>query len=247
MTKIAVYGDSFAYDTDGWPTHFAKFLKGEVTNFALCGSSAEFSYVNFLKSHEKFDIVIFLWTDIERIGLTDLSNKNTKLTLKTTIQTCNKIEDMIDFHQTCKTRFPDDFSNLDNNVLNWMKSEQQNTANFPHKNFLYHCSMKDSVKLKRPDAINVECFGMPKVSGFNHEHVGIFEIQEADMKQFSSKWIDEDYRVRKNHLNNKQNIQFAAYLCKALKNKNFNIHDTFKNPKKFYTMSKTLEESGFIL
>jgi hypothetical protein len=247
VTKIAVYGDSFAYDTDGWPTHFAKFLNGEVTNFALYGSSAEFSYTKFLNTHENFDIVVFLWTDLQRSALTDLTEKNNKLSLKTTIQACNPIENMIDYHLTCKTRFPDDFSTLNDDISDWMKSEQKNTVNFPNKNFIYHCAMKDSVKFKRPDSINVECFGIPKVIGFEHEHVGIFEIQSADMKQFTSKWVDEDYEVRKNHLSKKQNVQFAVYLCKALKNKNFNIHDTFKNPKKYYTMSKTIEESGFIL
>ena len=57
------------------------------------------------------------------------------------------------------------------------------------------------------------------------------------MRQYSNNddMID-DKRIRKNHLTERQSIEFVEYLNHHITNDEFDIHDTFKEPKKYYTI-----------
>jgi hypothetical protein len=57
----------------------------------------------------------------------------------------------------------------------------------------------------------------------------------------------DDPKKRPNHLTKTQNKEFAEYLYKHINESDFDIHSTFNSPEKYYTMSKTLEDSGFIV
>ena len=73
MTKLAIFGDSYAAECDksfygaeySWP-YLIKNHYG-VENFARPGSNLEFSIDRLIKNHEKFDRVVFLTTSHPRI------------------------------------------------------------------------------------------------------------------------------------------------------------------------------------
>lgn len=249
--KIAIYGDSFAANFEGWPSHLKDLFKAKkVTIFAEGGTSANFSYMKFLNTHKKYDLVIFLWTSITRNCLITKdknysihgfsnSNHHNKMELKELIS-----EYIVSMNKKMTSYLPE-FSELDEKWVVW---ESVYSSKYPSKNFLENRAMRDSVKLTRPDAINVECFSNPEFS-----KNGMSEISKYDWCQIVSRLEIEDKsylegcKMRPNHLSSHQNVEFAEYLYKHIHTNNFDIHNTFVKPEKYYTMSKTLEESGFMV
>jgi len=254
LTKIAIYGDSFAADFEGWPKYFGKLMKCEVKTFAYGSTSIAYSYLKFIETHEKYDIVYFLWTDTLRNWLISTPN-----------------EDDILEHQVCfipswsrgDSDAPiskDDIGMSNKNISiedqklisKWIISENRWSEIFKNKNLLSVIAMRDSVKHRRPDCFNIESFDYFKTKK-NRVTLditpGMWRIPLQDMMQYSNEWLNEDSKSEKkfNHLSKIQNQEFAQYLFESYKNKDFDIHKTFENPKKYYTMSKTLKESGFAL
>lgn len=257
MTKIAIYGDSYGDSFHGWPSWLEK-LYGNCTvkTFALGASSVNYSYLRFLETNEKYDLVIFLWTAVTRNGLIVKDPKNKKYTvhgftenfsetgeLKTDVRFNAK--ENVNAYQTSRKYNSDLISKID---TGWVLNESLYSTKYPTKNYLENLAMRDSVKFKRPDSINIECFP------YAFSDVGLVDVTINDWLQFVPKNVNvnsipyEDIlEKRPNHMSFKQNEEFANYLYKHIKNERFDIHTTFKQPLKYYTMSKTLEESGFIL
>jgi hypothetical protein len=283
MTKIAIYGDSFASTLEGWPNYLKSLYKNSrVDVFGVGGSSANFSYMRFLETHKKYDIVIFLWTFITRNALIvrDFDNKKyyvrgfTETDFPSNALTPKDSEDIkpyvqgftgtdVAFDELKETirenlrqnlRFNNmqiqnrdlpEFVKIDND---WVLHESIYSTKHPSKNFLHNLAMRDSVKLQRPDSINIEisCY-TPEISMF-----GMCNIPVTDLSQLLKEKTDpikyrEDWRKKPNHLTDQQSKEFAVYMYKQINQKDFDIHKTFVKPEKYYTMSKTLEEGGFIV
>lgn len=251
--KIAIYGDSFASDFEGWPSRLKNLLKAnKVTIFAEGGTSANFSYMRFLETHKNYDLIVFLWTSITRncLIVRDPSNKKYSIHGFTNSNYHNKmeLEDLIYDHVMSMnkkmTSYLPEFLELDEKWIVW---ESVYSSKYPGKNFLENRAMRDSVKFTRPDTINVECFSNPEFS-----KNGMSEISKYDWCQMISKLDikDKSYlegcKMRPNHLSLTQNIEFAEYLYKHI-NGEMDVHKTFTKPEKYYTMSNTLEESGFVV
>lgn len=249
MTKIGIYGDSFGANSSGWPSFLQNFYKGsEIDNFARKGSSANFSYMRFLETHKKYDIVIFLWTSISRNSLIVRDFQNKKYNIggfaisdygERDIR--YSIADDLIYNEKLKFEVPE-FAKTDQK---WVQFESFFAKKYPTKNFLENIAMRDSVRSRRPDSVNIECY-----FDWTLDRCGMGVISAYDWLQFSNndqKDYCDDPEKRPNHLTLKQNEEFANYLYKHMEDKSFDIHSTFKNPGQHYTMSKTLEESGFIL
>lgn len=246
--KIAIYGDSFGREFDGWPKYFSHLIKEKsIEIFAASSTSPDFSYLRFLETHEKYDRIIFLWSSYKRHSLVSENENTLKINHHTSISSDWSLENCFETHRLMfnQKHLRNYFNPMDENLKKWMAYTHTFMNLYPHNNVLLNIAMRDSVKLKRPDSINIECFNYRKTKG-------IFNVTLVDMMQLSKTLygecglIAEDHNVRKNHLTDIQNVEFAKYLHVHFNNKDFDIHKTFKNPKKYYTMSKTLEESGFI-
>lgn len=252
--KVAIYGDSFASNFEGWPSHLKNLLNSKkVTIFAEGGTSANFSYMKFLETHKKYDVVIFLWTSITRNCLITKDPNNKKYSIHgfSNSNYHNKMElkDLISEYIMSMNRkmtlhLPQ-FSELDEKWIVW---ESVYSSKYPSKNFLENRAMRDSVKLTRPDAINVECFSNPEFSESGMSEISKYDwCQTVSRLEIHDKSYLEGCKMRPNHLSLKQNKEFAEYLYKHMNTDNFDIHKTFAKPEKFYTMSQNLEESGFIV
>jgi hypothetical protein len=253
MKTIGIYGDSFCDDYEGWPSFLKLIMKNvEVYTHSFSSSSVEFSYKNFLETNHNYDIVIFLWTSMNRSSL--IIHKDGEYNTEANVFISsygddNIIDYVLNFN---KKNFNSDIKKYSS----WIKSEYNTLTQFITKNKIFHQAMRDSVKLIRPDVINIECF-----SGAIYEYAfntiyGIQNIvdQQFELIGFDSMYVNrnqtfpiEDPRKIKNHLSLRQNLEFAKYLHQHIENKDFDIHQTFINPKNFYTMAKSLEESGYTM
>lgn len=252
--KIAIYGDSFAADYNGWPLYLKKILKCSVVHsYGLHGGSAEYAYSMFLQTHEKYDVILFLWTSTNRSSL--ILKENSRFKCKSSVfisgngETC-VFKDVIENNiKNVKVEYSKEYTD-------WISNEYRMLIKFPTKNKIYHESMRDSVKYKRPDAIHIECF-----SGLIYDHAynktyGIQNIintqfikfgLEAYYNDVTRKTIKENEKKIKNHISLIQNLELAKYIHKSILDRNFDIHETFAQPEKYYTMVNTLEESGYII
>lgn len=245
MTKIAIYGDSFAADYKGWPSYFEKLTKSKVTTFGSIGTSVGYSYLKFLETHEDYDIVYFLWTSINREWLISQHKTTNKLTHYCCFQP--NLKDSKTIFKLLKNNF-----SISKDMEKWIINELENYKLFPDKNLINVIAMRDSVQLKRPDCKNIETFDFYKLNKnkVTSDYIpGMIRIEYLDMMQFSPKhqWLHEIPGKRLNHLTPTQNKEFSTYLYSSFRNNDIDIHETFRNPKKYYSMSKTIEESGFIL
>ena len=257
MTKIAIYGDSFAADYEGWPSYFEKLMKAEVTTFGKCGTSVGYSYLKFLETHEKYDIVYFLWTSFDREWLISPDEVEYELKHYCSFQPHRSLSAPIVYYEEDfksifeRTKYSTNIPNPSGrtnwnpkeDIEKWIINEYTNSKLFPCKNLINVLAMRDSVKFKRPDCKNIET-----IDYFNIQNKivtpGMIRIELRDMMQFSKEWLNEIPGKRLNHLTLIQNKEFSSHLHSSFLN-NTDIHETFRNPKKYYTMSKTLEESGF--
>lgn len=276
MTKIAVYGDSFASQKIGWPNELESLYKGsEVDIFGVGGTSPNFSYMRFLETHEKYDLVIFLWTSPTRNCLIQRNHDTRKYEIYGFTESDSPYENLKDnviknlkenlrYNKLIFDNIPE-FVDIDEN---WVLHESVYSTTHETKTFLENIAMRDSVKLKRPDSISIECFetcfkdlknfssGMCNISvsdfyqAFVREykkdpHENSYELKSD--KNLKSPRYSDDHRKRPNHLSFIQSKEFAYYLYKHINDRNLNIHKTFQKPEKFYTMSKNIEEGGFLL
>jgi hypothetical protein len=242
--KIAIYGDSFASTYQGWPKCFEKLTKGKVDIFARAGTSVGYSYLKFLETHEKYDYVLFFWTQPTRSWLISDFNNNNILEHYCSFIQSDTLDNIFESQQIYEKR------PLTNELKNWIINEKENSKEYKLKNLINVISMKDSVKLKRPDSFNIDSFDFSKMKKnkiLSEKIPGMWRIQLQDMIQFSKIRVFEYPHIRPNHLTLIQNVEFSKYLLKFFEDRNFDIHETFRDPKKYYSMSKTVEESGFIL
>lgn len=257
MTSVAIYGDSFGSTYENaWPQYLELILnKKNKTNFkfttyAVSGSSCEYSYAKFLDTHENHDIVIFLWSGAFRSSLIS-KEQSGKYKCHSCFHFQNDIKRCYEISNFLNRNYSYGFDDLNSNIKDWIKHEHKFIQKYPTKNFLFNQAMRDSVKSRRPDSVNIECF-----DEFN-DKCGVINIWWEDYRQFeydvqtrglTSEGLkyEENFHIRTNHLTKIQNIEFAKYLYMHMKKENFDIHDTFSEPKKYYTMSKNLETSGFI-
>jgi len=257
--RIAIFGDSFGCHVDGWPNHLGNLLKCKVDTYAEGGTSIDYSYFNFIKSHEKYDKIIFLWTN----------------TIRSSLIVSKEQDDFVhvaEYHYHHDKKYNRKYNNTkfekgptnngkhinknsvwqkqDINVEKYFLSEQtlSNSALPWYFNTLKHKAMKDSVMLHRPDCINIRCFD-EYYNGINF--YGINNIPMSDFKNIFGKDVrfngaDDPY-IRRNHLSKTQNREFAEYLAKHITDNSFDIHDTVtpEDVKKYYTMSSDKEDHGF--
>lgn len=257
MTKIAIYGDSFAADYEGWPEYFGELMGCEVTTFGKFGTSVGYSYLKFLETHEKYDIVYFLWTSFEREWLISPDEFDYELKHYCSFQPNFGNLKTIFEHTTYNPNMPTPWTGYGPNKVNqknwnskediakWIINEYDNSKLFPGKNLINVLAMRDSVKFKRPDCKNIETLDW-FIKPSNIITPGMMRIELQDMMQFSKEWLNEITGKRFNHLTPIQNKEFSSHLYSSFLN-DTDIHETFKNPKKYYTMSQSLEESGFEL
>ncbi len=240
--KIAIYGDSFAASLDWWPRLLSKlpeFENYKIFAFGIGGTGPDYSYSRFLETHENYDKVIFLWSSDLRSTLITLEEGREHVR-HITFHYHPKLKDTYEqaIQIARNNRFV--FNQINKDSLRWVKNEWIYIQKYQNKNTLFNIAMRDSVKLVRPDSINIECFDFLGKSG-------LFNVQKKDMEQYSEFILEENLEIRKNHLSFRQSVEFVKYLYKHINDENFDIHDTFEFPEKYYTMSKTIEESGYIL
>ena len=262
--KIGVYGDSFCHycrspdgsEDWGWPGMIATSLNAdEIDCYARGGSGIEFSYLNFIKTHEQYDLIIFVCSAVTRTGLISRKYKEDYI-YHTSIHPYIDlnynlnlaIQESLELDEYYFSR-NDTFRNT--KILNKMhlkeaiNCEMSISRLYPGKNDLAHNAIRDSIKFLRPDAIIIEAFDT--FDNYGKLTLGMININTCDRKQYSDDWhIAEDHKVRRNHLTHTQNVEFARYLKEQIATKKFNIHETFKDPKQYYTMSSSIEESGFL-
>jgi hypothetical protein len=252
--KIAIYGDSFGQDYDGWPYYLELLFKqSKVKTYAVPGTSCEFSYSKFLETHKNYDIVIFLWTSTDRSSLITKKNNNT-YKCHSSFNYYYDVNYSYALGKYLNKKYSNTFDSLNSDIKEWINYEHFLLKKYPTRNFLFNKSMRDSVKLNRPDCINIECFT-------EFCNYGLINVFFEDLNQLKIKFVEdlnlrligkelkfkENGSIRRNHLTRIQNMEFAEYLHCHIKEKEFDVHKTFSNPKKYYTMSKTIEESGIIL
>lgn len=252
MSKVAIYGDSYGSDYLGWPKVLEDILKCEkIDIYAVPGTSADYSYMKFLQTHEKYDLIIFLWTRINRSSLIIRENDDYKFLggVFGKVLECS-LRDIVNYNDMLKNNF-NIIKSVNIKILNWIKGEFYFLSLYDTKNYLFNKSMRDSVKLIRPDSINIECFsGISESISCNNVY-GIHNIFSKQLENLNLKFefvrsrkVEEDNKKIKNHMTMDQNIEFAKYLHQNIIDKNFDIHKTFSDPEKYYTIAKTIEESG---
>jgi hypothetical protein len=257
--KIAVYGDSFGDNIDGWPKRIAKKYNADIHIYAEGGTSIDYSYLNFINTHEKYDMVFFIWTNECRTSLIIQDKKD-------------EYKHIGEYHSFHNVKYNRSFNVNRGRVAHaspgrlnkdWVYQQGYNTlmskfVDYEHRlvkeslpaftHTLKQEAMKDSVKFRRPDCVIIKAF--PDM--FDKSSVGMSSIQEADLKHVlkddNVNYADftDDQKIRKNHLSDTQNKQFAKYLFKHIEDSNFDIHDTMKDPTRYYTMSKDFASSGFV-
>jgi hypothetical protein len=252
MKKIAIYGDSFAQDFYGWPSILEEKLRFKhsdckVVSYAVPGSSADYSYAKFLETHHEYDLIIFLWTQYTR---------STLISVKEDLLKSNNIS--FNYHagflfvdtlkQSLRQTFSghkgnrDIYDRMNKDLISWIKSEYRLTDSYHSKNMLRNIAMRDSVRYRRPDTINIEIFS--ELTNDNRFLFNVYRYGKDKIEKNYNREVEEDYNISINHFTKSQNIEFAQYLIEHIDGK-INIHDTFIEPEKYYTISQTIEESIF--
>lgn len=254
--KIAIYGDSFGDDIEGWPGYLGEELKAQVDIYAEAGTSVDYSYLNFIKTHENYDLVFFCWTNESRTSLIIQHSKDEYKHLGE-FHDFHSAKYNIQYNNNKRAKGPHRgknnkwvFVNENHKLcIKFIRAEselaEQTLPDFRHT--LKQQAMKDSVLLRRPDCVNIRSFP----DFFDKDTAGMADIQAADL-QHVTKDMSESYDYyteniydRKCHLSKTQNIEFTSYLIKHMQNDDFDIHSTMKDPLQYYTMSENLETSGF--
>jgi|TARA_B110000503_G_scaffold91758_1_gene138487 hypothetical protein len=238
--KLAIYGDSYGANSDEgtWPRLLHNSLGvSQFDNYCLDGSSTEYSYLRFLETYNSYDMIIFIWTSPNRSSV--VTDDNGIFKHHAIIHPTFDIKDIINFHNEYLKKYPKYFSPMESRLLNHIKHESIMAKSvYNNRHSIYFKAMRDSVKYHFPNVINLEAFG----------NASIYRITHADayLQGITGYLFEEDTSVRKNHLTYKQNSEVANYLFQHIKDKKIDIAETFKDPLKYYTMSKNIKESGFL-
>lgn len=257
--KIAIYGDSFGDNIEGWPGYLGEELKAQVDIYAEGGTSVDYSYLNFIKTHENYDLVFFCWTHEARTSLIIQHSKDEYKHLGE-YHDFHSVKYNIEYNRDRRVKGPHRGKNnkwvfvnekpkLTTVFVQTEKKLSQQTLPDFFEHSLKQRAMKDSVQFKRPDCVIIRSFG----DFFDKGTAGIADIQKADLRHVTKDMSKnpfynyyEDTNVRKCHLTATQNKEITSYLIQHMQDDDFDIHTTFKDPVKYYTMSKNFETSGFI-
>lgn len=237
--NIGFFGDSYVDDGKDnetpWHEILADNLNASWESLAVGGCSLDYCYYQFLKNYEKFDKIIFIITSSERGSLftTDKFKQPKHLAFyqRASFKNLEKINNGTDWH-------PKKSDTWDKTLKKTLKHEVEKIQHYD-ANIMYHHAYLDSIKLRRPDTYFVHAFEWPTIK------TGcMFNISLLDVNKFNLN-IEEDYRT--SHMSQKQNQEFATYMTKHLKDKNFNIHDTMTTQSvyKYYTTAETIEDTNW--
>jgi len=254
--KIGIYGDSFAtYYQNGWPEIIQEKFNATIDMFSMGNSSIEWSYNNFLATHESYDMIIFVMSHWHRTSLIDRKDDTHLLHHETSVRLNHSLSQNIDYHKRKTNQKFNElnpvkehynlFPPLTKAHIKYQKYTLELLQEFPNMLHLYHDAIRNSVKYIRPDAHVIEGFG-------NHanNYAGMVNITNDEIEKLQPKGSmqEDNFDIRINHMTFTQNREFANYLYKHINSKTFDIHNTLQRYKtsKYYTLSETLEESGLV-
>lgn len=262
MKSIGIYGDSFADPGPDWEyvnpdlkfderkSNFKSWTMKltkhyNVSNFAAGGTGIEYSYVNFLKTHHYYDIIIFVRSNPHRytyyksdqgaISIFEIpfEEKIKNLNYDFSILAHNLEQSYITTKNISK-------SDITSDKKSYMKSIFKDRNNFLENDYITHEAITDSIKLRRPDAHIIDAFSI-------HGNPCMFNVSKADYVALGSH--NENIDSRFCHLSLCQNSQMFNIVMDVLSGKtqksiSDHLHkDVFE---KYFTISKTKEEAGLL-
>ena len=254
--KLAVFGDSFAAIKIGqegttkekyhWPNIVAKMLNiDKHDNFALGGTSIDWSYMNFMKYHKNYDILIFVVTADSRSSIiTEYPVNNFK-------HICSFFaEQPLSYNEHLNDSV---LKSPINNLIDFkiLKNELYKFKHYPSTHQLAHSAMRDSIIHRRPDTILIDAFPNVRSPLWTKEDESpcMYNIQIADFHNNGhfdrSKWTKMENKLQGDderfcHMTISQNKKFAEYVYKHINEDNFDIHQTLQinSIQNFYELSK---------
>lgn len=235
--KIGIYGDSFAQSII-WPDDvhsrvgksWSEVLseKYDVTNFGMGGSSTYYSYDKFVKSHDKFDKVIFISSQPGRMTLTDdCALKCDFLGDYGRRQITNYDDVLRQLNVVNNTsRDPIDIIKL-NTALNYylyLENRQEQLT----INRLY----EDAVLNLRPDCLMAPAFINREPDGIPLCHISIMEI--THWGDAATELLNTHREIRRSHMTEENNLILAGLIDTWIRTGTFNISlDMFAKPNDF--------------
>lgn len=201
--KIAVYGDSFAQPVDFgykgnnflWCNTLANKLNGSINNFAKTGSSIFYSYQQFLRTYNEYDLCIFITTSINRyIKPLKLSSGQPKH-----ISTIDQINF---FRKKLKLNAED--IQLLNWLEGWFLSSDGN-----YNKCVSDLMMNDIIN-KKSNTIIYPCF---KESSLDENIVSFYQMQKIQLIK-----MGKDVNVAHDFLYNENHHKIAGHFTESFNN-----------------------------
>jgi hypothetical protein len=229
---IGIFGDSYAheFDTPGWPTILSELYNEEFENFAISGSSIPYSYdLLFKKDLSKYSKVIFIATEPRRLHFID---KKTNKELLWNGRDYDGSRAVNTYKTYSSYENTDTLSSLDEKIL---KYQEYITAMYPDSWDCMAQAMKNDVLRSHKNILLLDIYELVHVS-----HLGRPTVRWWEHYQ-------ESLTMRICHLTVPQNRELAGYIKDYFDN-GFDIHNILNssNAKEYFTVPKSLEESGYI-
>jgi hypothetical protein len=239
--KIGIFGDSYAsYEELGW----AGLLGNEYdcVNYAVKGSSFEWTYYNFVQNYHKYDLVIVMRTGLFRTTIFNEREEGLMRLSDDKIATLTPVIPYAPFlsldSSLRDTMNKSPITRTDHNIydnLNLLMAE------YPYSNYLAHHAMEHSIKTSHDNIIFINVFGddvtVPQT-------IAMHNITHIDNNKFKTR--NEVASDRPNHMSIKQAHEFYTYIKKDIDTVDFSVNDTlgFRSIAQFYTPSHSLEDAG---
>lgn len=210
MYNIGIFGDSYTNSASDFEDHLQwwEYLNEycdkecKIDNYGVAGSSLYFSYQNFIKHHEKYDKVIFLYTSPNRLWMPQYSEKSIngehihsvdhadrRFVKGTPLQ--KKIKDAIEKYYVY--------------------------INNPDEHRDYWELMIADVRAKRPDALVLPCFYKSK----DEIYWPVVDISKIDDRKYHVDIMNDCVDIRANHFNYKNSKIFSKNVADWLMTGNF--------------------------
>ena len=240
--SVAIYGDSFAESHFDVPnTNWARLLEKNygysVDNYAHGGTGLDFSYMNFLKTHEKYKNIIFVASHIMRKSMFSLQSDEKTESLMDRINKLN-LETIFGSYGSAGVAFEALTGKEPSTVVKqFVDTEIDKWQTYLFANdILSYNAMINHIKLLRPDVKIVYAFD-------TFAHNCFYNISQLDYKKFHTK--KDDVVKRPNHISIVQNQKVAWNMHLWLQNEqDFNITISPDTVKRHYGESETMEEAG---
>lgn len=264
--KIGIFGDSYAslnfnsstLNQDWcWP----KLLSGDysVDNYAYSGTSIEFSYYNFVKHYEKYDLIFFFITNVNRTtvfgldcemsDLNESKNKfecfSPKLPYQHNLQ---RVVDGVPANMSHMIKqsglFKSEIEYGDTHVYSGLDAM---LANYPYHNYIPTHAMLIAINSLHDNIVNIKCF-----DEMNEYRTCMHNISRLDRvvydKPFPDTVVWEDPNTRANHISKKQNEEFYINIKDHINGK-IDINHTLRwdTVEDYYTTSPTMKDSGLYI